>query len=155
MIEDAAARMIYLDTNVFILAFEGDPERYPYLRHFFNILAHRQGSAITSELTLAEVLAPHRSVGREESTIFYQNLLVESGFIDLRPVTRSVLVQTAELRKHFRHKLPDAIHIVTSLQAGYRYFVSADKDGGRLPSELIHAMPDAASVGMWMDALRA
>ena len=49
---------IYLDANVFILLFEGLPEKAEIVRSLFGMLQARRGCSVTSELTLAEVLAP-------------------------------------------------------------------------------------------------
>jgi predicted nucleic acid-binding protein len=65
--------------------------------------------------------------------------MVGSKFLDLVPVSRRILFQSAELRFVRRRdhgkklKLPDAIHLATAIQRGCRYFVSADT-GIRLPA---------------------
>jgi predicted nucleic acid-binding protein len=47
---------VYLDTNIFIYALEGYPAFRPALSALFEALDHHEITAVTSELTLAEVL---------------------------------------------------------------------------------------------------
>ena len=53
---------VYLDANVFIYALEAATEHLPDLTALFDLLAAGGAAAVTSELTLAEVLP--RPVGR-------------------------------------------------------------------------------------------
>jgi len=145
---------IYLDTNVFIYAFEGDPNEVRHLLIFFEFLQFHDGLAMTSELTLAELFASSRE-HHHSRRIVYENLLIGEEFIELRPVTRSILIETADLRKQHRLKLPDAIHVVTALQGQCRYFLSADRDGRRLPGEMMHVQPTAEGIQNVMESLRA
>ncbi len=158
MIEDALRR-VYLDTNVFIQAFEGRSEDVQHLRTAFAFMQQNRNLAVTSELTLAELLAPSQTQNgrpaRPNKRDFYLNLIVWNDFIDLRPVTRTILIETADLRKHARLNLPDAIHIVTAVQTRCAYFILSDRDTKRLPKEMTHLVPDPPSIRALMDSLRA
>jgi predicted nucleic acid-binding protein len=145
---------IYLDTDVFIYAFEGDPDEVQYLLAFFEFLQLHEDIAMTSELTLAELFASTRKHHQTSRTV-YENLLIGEEFIELRPITRSILIETADLRRRLRLKLPDAIHVVTAVQGKCRYFLSADRDSRRLPDPMIHIRPDAKGIRGLMESLRA
>ncbi len=125
---------VHLDTNVFIYAFEGDPKQWGHLQSLFEFGNSNKGNFVTSELTIAEILAPSLS-GRPDRDLFYPNLLVWSGIVDLHPVSRQILIETVNVRKAHRLKLPDAIHIATGQQAGCQYFVSHDKQTNRFRRE--------------------
>jgi predicted nucleic acid-binding protein len=154
MTEETRRGKVYLDTNIFIQAFEADPSKSTHLKAFFEFALEHGEILVTSELTLAEVLAPSRH-SRPNNRAFYLNLFDDSGVIDLQPVTRLILIETADLRKTYRLKLPDAIHVVTSLQTECKYFVSADRDTVNLPDSIEYVRPDAASIHNLMEALRA
>jgi predicted nucleic acid-binding protein len=64
---------------------------------------------------------------------------------DLRPITREILLQTADLRSVSKVKLPDAIHIVTAIHAGCAYFLSND-NGVRTPSGMSRIRADRSGV---------
>jgi predicted nucleic acid-binding protein len=112
-----------LDANVFIYAIEGSADIAESLHGFFALLRAGRGIGITSELTIAEVLAKADPVQR----LNYLNLIVSSRVFDLRPISREILIETADYRAASRMpKLPDAIHVVTAIHAGCRTILSAD-----------------------------
>jgi predicted nucleic acid-binding protein len=130
---------IYVDANPFIYAVEGDDVLASPLNRFFELLRKQPRLAVTSELTLAEVLPKAQPPERRR---MYFDLIVWSAIFDLRPVTRQVLVETATYRRaaasampdgrSVMPKLPDAIHVVTAIRSGCRYFLSTD-GGIKLP----------------------
>jgi len=114
---------LYLDANVFIYAIEGSADIADPLRQLFDLLRANRGIGVTSELTLAEVLPRASTVQRRS----YLNMIVWSRIFDLHPVSRDILIETAEYRKKAgMPKLPDAIHVVTAIRAGCRTVLSAD-----------------------------
>lgn len=64
----------------------------------------------------------------------YLDLLLWSELVGLIPVSRDILIDTADLRLYAPLKLPDAIHLRSAIAAGSEFFVSADEDFNRLPS---------------------
>ena len=134
MTEPAKRSAIYLDTNVFIYAVEGqDGPARSNAQALLRMLQRQDGSGVTSELTIAELLAP-RGSGRSAPPAAlekaYLDLLTAGEVVRLAPVSRHVLVATAALRSRSASKLtlPDAIHLATALDEGCAIFVS--EDGG-------------------------
>jgi predicted nucleic acid-binding protein len=133
MTESSTPSRIYLDSNIFITLLEGMPEKSERLKPLFEKLRERRNFAVTSELTLAEVL-----VGpvRNRNPILhraYLDLIVFGSFIELWPISRDVLYESVRLRvAHERvreglPKLPDAIHLVSAIQTRCRFFLSDDQ----------------------------
>ena len=127
MIDSDEVPRLYLDANIFIYAIEGNADIADPLLQLFDLFRARRGIGVTSELTLAEVL-PRASIVQRRS---YLNMIVWSHIFDLRPVSRDILIETAEYRKKVGQpnamiKLPDAIHVVTAVSAGCRTVISAD-----------------------------
>ena len=142
MIEDSAASRLYLDANIFIYALEGEPAVFQPLQELFGLLKAKKRTAVTSELTLAEVL-PRASVVERRS---YLNLILGSGIFDLHPVSRDILIETADYRKVAgMPKLPDAIHAVTAIRADCRIIISRDHRL-RLPEGYTVVSPDPAAL---------
>ena len=147
---------VYLDSNVFIDFIEGDETISAPIRPLVYRLRQAPGQAVTSELTLAEVLAP--SAGRKRSPHIrrlYLNLLVWGRVIDLRPISRAVLYETTKLRAtkaNSRMKLLDAIHLATAVLAGCRIFVTRDRKI-RVPQGMVVVEPNGGSVKKVIEAL--
>jgi predicted nucleic acid-binding protein len=142
MIERDTASRLYFDANIFIYAIQGEPRIFNPLQELFGLLKAKQGVAVTSELTLAEVMAGARDVDRRS----YLDLIIWSRIFDLRPVSRDILLETADYRKAAgMPKLPDAIHAVTAIHAGCRTILSRDRRL-RLPEGYAVVAPEPASL---------
>jgi hypothetical protein len=103
MTEAASASIVYVDANPIAYAFEGSEELATALKTLFSIFRQKPGLAVTSELTLAEVLPKKKIPDR-----YFLDLLVWSGMFELRPVTREILVETARYRRFVRPSFPAA-----------------------------------------------
>ena len=123
MTDSDAVPRLYLDANVFIYAIEGNADVADPLLQLFDRFRAGRGIGVTGELTLAEVLPKASSVQRRN----YLNMIVWSRIFDLRPVSRDILIETAQYREYAgMPKLPDAIHVVTAIHAECRTVLSAD-----------------------------
>lgn len=147
--------LVYMDANAFIAGFELPLEQAKPIQDLIEALRGKPRMAVTSELTLAELLAP---VSREKAMPLpikrrlYLSLLVWSHLIDLQPVTRDVLIETADLRHVTpKQRLPDAIHLVTAIQSGCRYFLTGDKRI-KPPNGMTLVVPDRGGVDLILNA---
>src|SRR3954468_2969983 len=114
---------IYLDSNVFIYALEGAPDLALLLERLFECFRLKYGLAVTSELSLAEVLPNATTLHRRH----YLNLIRWSRIFELAPVSRDILIEIASYRKAAgMPKLPDAIHVVTAIRSNCSIILSAD-----------------------------
>jgi len=139
MTDQPRDRRIYFDSNALIYAIEGDDNISVLLHSLFAALRRRAKPAYTSELTLAEILPKANAIQRRS----YFTLVLQSGLFELLPVTRSILIETADYRRNRARpsfdaklsmpKLPDAIHVVTATHAGCDTFISGD-GGLKLPA---------------------
>ncbi len=124
---------VYLDTNIFIYALEGYSTFRAVLTTVFGALDRHELAAITSELTLAEVLVKpfsDRSIEREKA---YLQILQPSASLQMVPVSRDVLIAAARLRAETTMKLPDAIHAATAQITGCSYFLTNDTQLKTIP----------------------
>lgn len=128
------AERVYLDTNVFIAAFERKDSLGRMIGRLFEVRTrpHRQ-VFVTSELTIAELLvAPYRSDDAELSDA-YESLLATNEWLQVCPVTRPVLKRAAWLRSRVGGlKLPDAIHLATALELNCTDMLTDDLALGRM-----------------------
>jgi predicted nucleic acid-binding protein len=132
MTDQPRTPFVYVDANPIIYAVEGDDALASPINELFARLRELPGVAITSELTLAEVLPKALPKQRQ----LYFDLMISSGVFDLRPVSREILIDTADYRRiaamnqaggsRSMPKLPDAIHVVTAIRSGCKRFLSTD-----------------------------
>src|SRR5476649_435131 len=135
MTDAPADQAVYLESNFFIKAVEGTAETSASPKRLLEVLRKRPGVAVTSEITFAETLAPPRRADALPLHIkrrAYLDLLLWNGFITLIPVSRDILIETADLRVVARMKLPDAIHLVSAIRSKCRFIVSGDSDFKKL-----------------------
>jgi predicted nucleic acid-binding protein len=148
--EDAAK--VYLDTNVFIAAYESTGARSEHA--FWILAAIEQGEirGVTSELTLAELIPGPAEEGDDALVDAYKQLMNDGPNMEVRPVTRDMLIQSALLRVGRPGlKLPDAIHCATAMHAGCTAIITDDR---RMPKNIglrvvafgPHALSDVRTV---------
>jgi predicted nucleic acid-binding protein len=119
---------IYFDANVFIYAVEGFRPYEKLLRELFDAVSDRAIHAVTSELTLAEVLVVPFRKNRNDIVATYERMLMPRPSLEIAPVTRSILRTSAEQRASLGGRLPDAIHAATALDRSCDFFFTADKE---------------------------
>jgi predicted nucleic acid-binding protein len=151
MTDPTSTPSVYVDANPFIYFIEGEETVAGILRPFFDALRRKPKLAATSELTLAEVLPKARPVARRS----YLSLIVWSRLFDLQPVTRTVLIDTADYRRATTRivadgrsvmpTLPDPIHVVTAIQSRCRAILSVDS-GLKPPEGMTIYQPNEAGI---------
>ncbi|MBI1800186.1 MAG: type II toxin-antitoxin system VapC family toxin [Chloroflexi bacterium] len=131
MLKAIRGARVYLDTNVFIYALEDYPEFTLALTELFEKIDQNALHAVTSELTLAEVLVKPLMDQSVERRRAYEQVLQSSGGLTVAPVNRAVLIEAAHLRASHGLRLPDAIHLATAQLMLCETFVTNDR---RLPT---------------------
>ena len=118
---------LYLDTNVFVYACEGFPEFNDILRELFEAIDAGNITAVTSELTLAELLVKPFMDGDTHRQSVYRDTIRNSDLLSVHPVSRDILIEAARLRSVSSLRLPDAIHVATACSAGCTAFLTNDR----------------------------
>ena len=126
LIDELGGRRVYLDANVFIYAVEGHERFSGSLGRLFQDIAQRAVEAVTSELTLAEVLVRPFREARPELVRHYRSVVQTHAGLTVTPVTRLVLLEAARLRASTSLKLPDAIHMATAMHSSCEAFLTND-----------------------------
>lgn len=122
------ATRIYLDTNVFISAYEARGAPSDHAWWLLDAVEAGEFLAVTSELTLAEVLVRPLADGDHELAGQYHDIIKADKELEVAAVARSILIEAAMLRSLTRSlKLPDAIHVATARLNACRFIVSDDK----------------------------
>lgn len=108
---------IYLDANIWIYALEGFPAFSQDLTIFFQAIDQGNLTAVTSELSLAEVLVKPIQNQNNSQQATYKQAISSSKNLFVIPVGREILFTAAQLRATTTLKLPDAIHAATALSS--------------------------------------
>jgi predicted nucleic acid-binding protein len=121
-----AGRHAYLDTNVFIYTLNAFPPLFALLTRLFEIIDSGQLRALTSELTLVELLVKPIRDGDLPAQQTCQAMLLSNPRLTAVPITRQTLIESARLRATTSLKLPDALHLATATLAGCDMFLTND-----------------------------
>jgi len=84
---------VYLDANVFVHAVEGFPEHQAFVDELFRSIDDGHVFAVTSELTLAEVLIKPLETGRDDVVAIYEQMLQSSEHLNVVPIDRAILAR--------------------------------------------------------------
>jgi predicted nucleic acid-binding protein len=147
VVAPVTAHRVYLDSNVFIAAYETVSARSEHAWWLLSAIEDGELVGITSELTLAEILVKPFGEGDDELVRRYQEIIAPADRFEITAVSRQVLVEAAKLRSARRSmRLPDAIHVASARLSECSHIVSDDR---RLPAatgvELVQLGPHALS----------
>jgi predicted nucleic acid-binding protein len=119
-------RKIALDTSVFIYQFEANPRYLPLTDPIFAWLESRDSPAVTSTITMTELLVqPYRDSDRRRVRQFYALL---STYPNLEWIAPSLEIAdiAARLRAVHRLRTPDALQAATAVYAQVTGLITND-----------------------------
>jgi predicted nucleic acid-binding protein len=119
-------RRVYLDTNIIIYAVEGYETHAARIKFVLQAMTDGEITAVTSDLTVAEVLVkPKRDHNRKLEGAYQQFLLPTESFRN-SAVSREILEAAAGIRANSALKLPDAIHFASAIDQHCDSFLTND-----------------------------
>lgn len=119
-------RRVYLDTNTIIYAVEGYETHAARIKFVLQGMTEGEITAVTSDLTVAEVLVkPKRDNNRKLEQAYLQFLLPTKSFRN-SAISRDVLEAAAGIRANSALKLPDAIHFASAINEHCDSFLTND-----------------------------
>jgi predicted nucleic acid-binding protein len=128
LIDEVGAGPVALDTCVFIYYIEEHPAFLPIVEPVFKAVDRGKLQAVTSDLTLLEVLVVPYRMGDVRLAEKYEALLTRSRGLSVVGLSRSLLRGAARIRAAAGLKTPDAIQVATALAAGCTSLVTADRN---------------------------
>jgi predicted nucleic acid-binding protein len=117
---------VALDTSVFIYQLEKNPRYFPFSDTVFVWLEQSGNSAITSTLSMTELLVPAYRDGDARRLQQYRGLMITYPRLRLIAPDFEIADVAARLRADYGLKTPDAIHSATALQLNVSAFVTND-----------------------------
>ena len=123
---------VALDTSIFIYQLEINAQYFPLSDVVFAWLGEGEHVAVTSTLTLTELLVPAYREGNERRIQTYYGLLGTYPNLTWVPPTLEVADLAARLRATYRLKTPDAIQAATAVHSEASAFITNDSIFKRL-----------------------
>jgi len=123
----AKAKVIGLDTPVFIYFLENNP-RYALLTQItINGIEKGKWQGITSTITLMEITVRPWQLGNEMAAREYEAVLVHFPNLSIVDVDRNVARAAAQLRAKYKVSPPDALQVAASISYGANAFLTNGK----------------------------
>lgn len=111
----AERERIGIDTNLFIYFIEDHPRYGTWCTSLFDLIEQGRNSAVTSTVTLLELLVQPYRDRKEELAQKIFALASSYPKLEWVPVTMNVADRAAELRGRYRLSTPDAIQVATAI----------------------------------------
>lgn len=121
-----AAHIVGLDSSVFIYHFEAHPRYKALCGEAFDLMEAGAIQAVTSTVTLIEVLVQPLVKGERDLYLRYEQYLRFGPSLTLRSLEPDVALQAAQLRARYQVRTADAIQLAAALEFGARLFLTND-----------------------------
>jgi predicted nucleic acid-binding protein len=123
----AALSPIALDTGPWILWIEQNQAFLPVVEPIFRAIEEGRATAVTSVMTVLEVLTGAKRRKDDVLVRRYESLFTESAGVVVLDIDMDIARRAAELRAKYGVRTADAIHLATALAAGASAFVTTDR----------------------------
>ncbi|MBA3257190.1 MAG: type II toxin-antitoxin system VapC family toxin [Pyrinomonadaceae bacterium] len=118
---------VYLDTNIIIYAVEGYEPHADRIKSVLRAMTEGEIKAVTSDLTLAEVLVKPKRDANTNLEEAYRHFLQPTDSLRNSVITREILEAAAGIRATSVLKLPDAIHFASAINQNCDSFLTNDE----------------------------
>jgi len=119
-------RRIALDSSVFIYQVEANPRYIDLTDPIFVWLNRPNRTAVTSTITMTEVLVPAYRMGGEDRVDPFYGLLTAYTSLDWIAPTLEIADIAARIRAAHRLRTPDALQAATALHSGAAGLITND-----------------------------
>lgn len=117
---------LYIETAPLIYYVEENPIYVDLMDAVITVVERVPIEAVSSVITLTEVLAQPIKLKKAELEWEYRSILMDSGEFSLLPVDTSIADAAANLRARYNLRTPDALHIATAIVVGCDAFLTND-----------------------------
>ena len=135
-------KIIALDSCIWIYHLENHPD---YVSLTSQVLEAVEGGickAVSSELTLLEILVRPLQLDLSDVADEYELLLSSFPHLSLKPISRDILLRAAEIRAGHGLRTPDAIIVPTAMAAEATLLVTNDHHFSRVPGIQVACLAD-------------
>lgn len=126
LLSDLGGSPVALDSSIFIYFIEEHPLYLPLVAPLFEAIDAGKLEAVTSSLTLLEVLVVPFRFANSALIERYETLLTKGRGLRMVDLDRDFLRAVAQVRAATRVKTPDAMQLAAALSAGCNTFLTND-----------------------------
>lgn len=116
-----------LDTPIFIYHVERHPDYLPYTQQILSLVAEGQLAAVTSVVTLMEMVVHPLRMRRPDIADEYEILLLNFPNLTTQGITPAVARRAAALRARYNIRPADALQAAACGEAGATLFITNDR----------------------------
>lgn len=117
-------KTVALDSNIFSYQFHQDPTFGPLAKQIFDKLSQDKLQAITSVITLVEVLSVKASLSKLAQL---KELLLRTPNLTMIDVNGDLAIEAARIRRKYGFRTPDAIQLAMAIHAKVKVFITNDQ----------------------------
>jgi predicted nucleic acid-binding protein len=126
-IEDLHGQTVGVDTAPFIYFVEEHPSYLEPMRGFFSSVGAGRIKAVTSTVTLLEVLVQPFRRAAGDLARQYRDIILSSDGLSCVDLSSEIAENAARLRAQYNLRTPDAIQLATAIRSGASSFLTNDK----------------------------
>jgi len=139
----AGCRLLFLDTMVFAYHFAAHPDYVPATTLILGLVESGDLAALTTTLTLAELLTRPAQERNLQAMLDYRLYLTHFPNLEIVPLDIALAEETALLRAATHLKTPDAIQLAAAKRYGADAVITNDRAwSGKLTSPRILILGD-------------
>ena len=127
LIQELVGSRVFIDTSPFIYFIEGHNQYASVMKEIFQRVDSGHIEAITSTITLLEVLVQPFRKGDEALADRYKEILLNSRGLTTFEITHDVSQRAASLRARFSLRTPDALQISVARTHRAAKFLTNDR----------------------------
>lgn len=125
--KDLIGKIVGLDTMLFIYHIEDNPKYAVITERLFDTIEHGSCKAVTSILTLIELLIKPKREGNLIAVGDYRDMILTFPNLMVMDVNLRVSDIASDMRAKYRIRVPDAIQIASAIVGGSQSFITNDE----------------------------
>lgn len=125
--KDLIGKIVGLDTMLFIYHIEDNPKYAAITERLFDTIEHGSCKAVTSILTLIELLIKPKREGNLIAVGDYRDMILTFPNLMVMDVNLRVSDIASDMRAKYRIRVPDAIQIASVIVGGSQSFITNDE----------------------------
>jgi predicted nucleic acid-binding protein len=127
-------KVVGVDTTLFIYFIERNPTYVDIARAFFQVVDRGECKAVTSVISLLEVLVVPFRNSDMDLVRQYNDILFETEGLSTVSLSPAIAEEAARLRASYTIRTPDSIQMATAIVEKASFFLTNDKQLPSLPN---------------------